>query len=65
MLISKLCHDLDRVRARFGDMEVRCGGASITRIVVLPASEVDDGLGEKMVVALFVRSDDVKKRGHL
>lgn len=63
MQISDILAELERVKARFGDVEVRAGSAPITRIAVLPyaAIEANDNAQQPNMdqfVALLSRIDD-------
>lgn len=65
MKITELCHDLDRVRTRFGDLEVRAGSDIITRIAVLPLVAIEEKAEPSklgLVVSLLCREEDAHRR---
>lgn len=63
MKLVELIAELNAVRVRFGDLEVRAGGAPITQLAVLPYAAVehtDNGQQPNMdqFVALLSRQED-------
>jgi hypothetical protein len=63
MNISTLVNELLTIRARFGDLEVRAGGATIMTVAVLPIAAIDRADDSqppnmKLFAALLSRHED-------
>lgn len=66
MRISELMEELAIVLGRFGDLEVRSGNATITRLTVLPFAAIEPADNSKQpnmqqFAALLSRQDDHHK----
>jgi hypothetical protein len=60
MLISELCEELEKVRVRFGDVEVFSGNDVITGLAVLPRAAISNSIAGAvgMIVSILSRSTD-------
>ena len=60
MTISELCDSLERVRYRFGNVEVFSGSAAITGLAVLPRDVVTPGteIQRGLIVSILSRESD-------